>query len=213
MPALFLPVVDMLLKDDDVGVGNGLFLLECGQELVGGRAAGAAFRGEEFDEDGIEVATGECGGASCGDGAGYVLTVDRGLSERENDLGRLRGLGDRVDGLVRIAAEELRLAVDDHLRGVGVVELQARSVEVLALCEQRGGEAIVPALFLPVIDVLLENDDVGVGDGLLLLECSQELIGTRAAGAALGGEQFYQNRRAALWGGGLSREGERQEQQ
>ena len=112
------------------------------------------------------------------------------VGEGETDLGSLGGLGDGGDGFGGITAEELRLAVDDHLWRVGVVELQARGVEVLALGELRGGEAVAPAGAVPVVDVLFEDDDVCVGDGLLLLERGEEFVGGRAAGAALGGEKL-----------------------
>jgi hypothetical protein len=51
--------------------------------------------------------------------------------------------------------------------------------------------------------VLFEDDDLGVGDGLLAQERGQELVGRRAAGAALGGEELYEDRRAGRWSRGL----------
>jgi hypothetical protein len=60
--------------------------------------------------------------------------------------------------------------------------------------------------------VLLEDDDVGVGDRLLLLEHGEEFVGGRATGAPLGGEELDEDRCVDLWGWRLSREGEGQEQ-
>jgi hypothetical protein len=53
--------------------------------------------------------------------------------------------------------------------------------------------------------MLFKDDDVGVGDRLVLLQNGKELVGGRTAGAALGGEELYENRGA---GCGLSEERE-----
>lgn len=50
-PAETVPIVDVLAKDNDVGVGNGLFAIEAGEYDICGRATRAAFRSEQFDKD------------------------------------------------------------------------------------------------------------------------------------------------------------------
>jgi len=68
--------------------------------------------------------------------------------------------------------------------------MEALGVGGLTLGELMGGEAVVPAEGVPVVDVFFEDDDVGVGDGLVLEEMREESVGGRATGAALGGEEF-----------------------
>ena len=51
MPALTIPVIDMFFEDDDLRVGDGLFGVESGKELVCRRATGAALGGEQFDKN------------------------------------------------------------------------------------------------------------------------------------------------------------------
>lgn len=51
VPSEVVPVVDVFAEDDDVGAGDGLVAIELREEGVGGRATGAAFGGEEFDEN------------------------------------------------------------------------------------------------------------------------------------------------------------------
>ena len=50
-PAEVIPVSDVLAEDDGLGAGNGLFGVEFFEKTVGGRAVGAAFRGEQFDQN------------------------------------------------------------------------------------------------------------------------------------------------------------------
>jgi hypothetical protein len=140
-----------------------------------------------------------------GDGGSDAFAFDCGGGEGKPQFRGLRGLRDGGDRFGGIAAEKLGLPIHDHLWGIGIVELQTGSVKVLALGELRGGEAVAPALAVPVIHVLFKDDDVGVGDRLLLLQNGKELVGGRAAGAALGGEELYENRGA---GCGLSEERE-----
>ena len=85
--------------------------------------------------------------------------------------------------------------------------MEADAVLVLTLGELVGGEAVVPAELIPVVDVFAEDDDVGGGDGLLA-EPEKERVGGWATGAALGGEELYEDRGAR---GGLCGEGKRGE--
>ena len=89
-----------------------------------------------------------------------------------------------------VVAGELGCTVDDHLRGVGAFEVEALGVLGLALGEVVGGEAVVPALAVPVVDVLAEDDDFCGGDWLILEEMGEEGVGGRATGAALGGKEL-----------------------
>ena len=94
MPAKLVPVVDMLFEGDDFGGGDGLLLLEAGEEGVGGWAAGAAFGGEEFDEDRGNVGCGFWlggllgGGISAGVDGGYVVGEKEGDEEDRGQDGR-----------------------------------------------------------------------------------------------------------------------------
>lgn len=51
VPSERVPVVHVFFEDEGIGVGDGLFALETGEECVGGRATRAAFGGKEFDEN------------------------------------------------------------------------------------------------------------------------------------------------------------------
>ena len=100
---------------------------------------------------------------------------------------------ERMSGVV---ADELVGSVDDHLWRVDVVHVQALAVFVLPVGVLVRGKAVVPAVVVPVVDVLAEHDDLGAIDGLFLVELRQQSVGGRAARAALRGEQLYQDRRA-----------------
>jgi hypothetical protein len=41
-PAELIPIVDVFAEDDDGGSGEGLFVVEFGEETIGGRATGTA---------------------------------------------------------------------------------------------------------------------------------------------------------------------------
>ena len=51
-PAEVIPIVNVLFESDDFGSVDGLLLGQLFEERIGRRATGAAFGGEEFDEDG-----------------------------------------------------------------------------------------------------------------------------------------------------------------
>jgi hypothetical protein len=120
-------------------------------------------------EHSIQIAVWKGRGGGSRNRAGNPPAVNRGRGERETDLGTLRSLRDSGTGFRGVAAEKLSLAIDNHLWRIGIVELQSRSVKVLPLGELRGGKSVAPPLAVPVVDVLLENDDVSVADGLLFL--------------------------------------------
>jgi hypothetical protein len=109
------------------------------------------------------------------------------------------GLGDGAEGVGGVVADELVGAVDDHLRGVGTIEMEALGVLGLALGEVVGGETVVPAKAVPVVDVLAEDDDFCGGDWLILEEMGEEGVGGRATGAAFGGEELDEDG-SARWG-------------
>jgi len=50
-PAKVIPVGDVLAEHNGLRSGNKLLLVEPGQQRIGGRAIGTAFRSEEFNED------------------------------------------------------------------------------------------------------------------------------------------------------------------
>ena len=168
-------------------------------ELVATVLAGADVGGGHgIDEGGEEVGAGRCREGSEGGGDGMALRAGRG--EVEGEFGLPGRLGDGSMGLARIVADELVAAIDDHLRGVDAVEAEARGVEVLAVGELVGGEAVMPAELVPVIDVLAEDDDVGGGDGLFVVEAGEEGVRGGTTGAALGGEELDEDRGAGLAG-------------
>jgi hypothetical protein len=69
-PAIVIPVVDVFLKADDVGAGDRLEGFEFAEKGVGRGAGGAAFGGEEFDENGGAIEL-RGGGLRCGR-AGWI---------------------------------------------------------------------------------------------------------------------------------------------
>ncbi len=93
-----------------------------------------------------------------------------------------------------------RVAVDDHLWRVRGLEIHRVDVAVLALGELRGGIFVFPAVMVPVVDVLAQNDQLSASDGLAFVHVADELVDGRTAGAAFGGEEFEQD------GDGVGRE-------
>ena len=106
-----------------------------------------------------------------------------------------------------VAADELLASVDDDLRGVGAIEAEAVDEGGLAIGELAGGEGILPAEVVPISDVFADADDGLAGGGLLAGHLGEELVGGRAVGAALGGEEFYEDYAGTgLRGGGQAGE-------
>jgi len=107
-----------------------------------------------------------------------------------------RGALDRPPRRRRVAADQLRAAVDDHLRRVDAVEIEMRPVGLLPVGERGRGKSILPSKLIPVVDMLAERDHLRAGDRLIGDEPRQDRVRRRAVGAAFGGEQLDQDRRA-----------------
>jgi len=120
-------------------------------------------------------------------------TVHDRPGEREGQFWSLGSLSDSAHGVGSVTADELIGAVDYHLRGIDLIKTQALTVEFLPVGVLARSEAVVPLDALPVVDVLAEDDDVGVLDGLIVIELRQQRVGWRATGAALRGEELYQD--------------------
>src|ERR1700733_6601629 len=99
-------------------------------------------------------------------------------------------------GVEGVVTDELVSSVDDHLRGVYAINAEAGAVLALPLGVLMGGETVVPSEVVPVVDVLTKDDDLGVLNRLIVVELCQESVGRWATGAALGGEELYEDRRA-----------------
>ena len=69
-------------------------------------------------------------------------------------------------GVAGAVADELGLAVDDHLGSEGRVAFEAGDVVLLADGPLRGRIGIHPTVVIPVVDVFFEGDDFCAGDGL-----------------------------------------------
>ena len=170
----------------------------------------AVFSGENLggshglDERRIDVGGEDRSGFAPGSGrprdadlACDTIAVDTELGERKGELGRAGGLRDGAECMDHVIAGELVGAVDNHLRGVFAAEPEAVDIGGLARAELLRGEAVAPAERVPVIDVLFEGEDVGIGDGLGPLQAGQQGVGGWTTGAALGGKQLYQDRGGA----------------
>lgn len=107
------------------------------------------------------------------DGCGDFAAVYNWLGERQRNLGGLRRV---LDGSLRVScivADELFGAIDDHLRSVDIGEMQARAVFALPVGVVVRRKAIVPALAIPVVNVLAQYDDLGTVNGLVVVELCQ----------------------------------------
>ena len=69
-PTEMIPIIDVLFESDDLDAVEGLLLAELLEEGIGGRTTGAAFGGEEFDDDGLFF------GVSAGGGDGSPVDAD-----------------------------------------------------------------------------------------------------------------------------------------
>jgi hypothetical protein len=72
-----------------------------------------------------------------------------------------------------VISDELIGSVYDHLRGVDAVYAKTGAVLALTFCVLMRREAIVPTEVVPIIDVLSEDNDFGVLNGLIVIELSQ----------------------------------------
>src|SRR5258705_2277783 len=147
-------------------------------------------------QSGVEVRFFGCRWDGGGDRRGDLLRVDNRLRECELDLGGLRGMLDGADRMSGIIADELICSVDDHLRRIRTVHMQAPAVLALPFRVLMRGETVVPALSVPIVHMLAKHDDLRAINGLRLVELCQKSVGGRATGTALRSEQFHQDRRA-----------------
>jgi hypothetical protein len=97
-----------------------------------------------------------------------------------------------TDG-IGVAAIYLTYAIDDHLRGVDVVQAKPASIVALALSPFVGRMWVFPAKVVPIIDVFTENNDVRPRKGLVAIELGEQAIGRRAAGASFRSKEFDQD--------------------
>src|SRR6202044_883058 len=99
------------------------------------------------------------------------------VADCEPGLCRCRGTCDCAREFGGIAADEFRVAIDDHLRRVDRVEAEVLRVVLLARIDRVEGKRIAPAEMVPVSDVLAENDGLGAGNKLLLVVLGQKSDG------------------------------------
>ncbi len=92
-PAEVVPVIDVELEGDDVGARDGLTSRERGEERIGGRAARAAFGGEELEDHRLALpGRGGVGGALRGRSAGGESSEEgEGESAESSTHGRSYG--------------------------------------------------------------------------------------------------------------------------
>ena len=88
-----------------------------------------------------------------------------------------------------IRSQDTRVAADDCLRREGSRSREAAHVPTLTLCRFWNRERIFPTRVVEIIDVIRKRYDVGA-----LRELAEQRISGRTGAAALGGEQFYDDR-------------------
>src|SRR3546814_15477317 len=84
-----------------------------------------------------------------------------------------------------IGADDVAAAVDHHLRRVDVAQAELGNIVALALGVLCGGEGILPADVVPVVDVERQRQHAR-----LVGQLSEQRIGRRTGAAALRGEQL-----------------------
>src|SRR5664279_586480 len=92
-----------------------------------------------------------------------------------------------------IVSDKLEMAVDYHLRGVRPSHMKMLFIIALPLAELRRGEAIAPAIMVPVVNVFAQEDEVHSGRSLLA-QLDQKRVGGRTTGASLRGEKLHYDR-------------------
>jgi len=84
-----------------------------------------------------------------------------------------------------VRADELPHSAHHHLRRKHIVQVEPRPIRLLPVRELRGRKPVVPPQTVPVVDMLLEHDDLGPGHWLLLVQPGQQGICRRTARASL----------------------------
>jgi len=100
----------------------------------------------------------------------------------------LEGFLDGGLGLAGVRADELGLAVDNHLRSEGRLAFEMSDVLLLAQGPIGGGIGINPAIVIPIVDVFFEGDDFRPGNGLEGCELAEKGVGWRAGRATFRSE-------------------------
>src|ERR1700756_4565757 len=118
------------------------------------------------------------------------------LREPPVDRERNRHFSNGVSGGVQsaldlsvIRTDGLPPTIDDHLRRVNGREPEQLGVTLLALGCRGAGEWVLPPEPVPVIDVEGQCQQIWTAG-----QFGEQCIGRWAGGAALGGEQFYDDR-------------------
>jgi len=119
----------------------------------------------------------------------------------------LEGLLDGGLGFAGVRADELGLAVDNHLRSERGLAFEMGDVLLLANGPIGRGIGIDPAIVVPIVDMFFEGDDFRAGNGLEGCELAEEGVGWGASRAAFGSEKLDENGSALGWGGGGLRRG------
>src|SRR6266566_3638005 len=104
-------------------------------------------------------------------------------------------LGDRPEGLLAVAADELRLSVHHHLRSINAIAPDRRRILSLPFAETWRRERISPPELVPIIDMLAERDHLSAGHRLRLLQMAQQQVRGRTTRATFRCEQLHNHRR------------------
>src|SRR5260370_1341092 len=100
--------------------------------------------------------------------------------------GREKGL----PGFLRVTANEFHRSVHNHLRRLGGAVSERPGINVLPRRPIVRRERVGPPLVVPVIDMLLQRDQLNVPGKRYIGQAGQQSIRRWAAGATFGGEQF-----------------------
>ncbi len=88
-------------------------------------------------------------------------------------MGRGGGAANFLKRARSIRAVELRLPVYYHLRRINILDRESIGILLLPLGVQTSRKAILPSELVPVIDVLAQDDDIGLRDWLGLFETGE----------------------------------------
>jgi len=181
-------LVRALEEDDEAGglggVGEvkgagGVETNELADDGDVGELAARVFAAGDGGGSGVGGESGVEGDVLGDDDLDLPAEASAGTGEMGEDEGRL-GLAGQFCGqcgdAAAIVADELGLAVDDHLGGIDAIEGEAAAVVLLAGGEGGGGVGIFPAEAVPIVDVLAEDEELDAGDGLLV-ELGEDSVG------------------------------------